>query len=173
MSVVPRIETARLLLRAFRRSDFEGYAAHLADPVAQAHLQGVVDRRTAWRTFAAASGFWMLDGAGWWAVEWRDRGEVVGTVGAFFRETAPEALELGWSVYRPFWGQGFATEAARAALELALTAHARRRAIAHIDATNVASVRVAERLGMRYETDVELYGALCRRYAIERTPARE
>src|SRR5260221_14576406 len=55
MTVVPRVDTARLRLREFRASNFDAYAENLADPVAMKSLSGVVDRRTAWRGFAAGA----------------------------------------------------------------------------------------------------------------------
>src|SRR5262245_15113922 len=105
---IPRLQTQRLLLREFRTGDFDAYAEHCADPVATEHTSGPLDRRTAWRFFAAGSGMWMLHGAGWWAIEARDLGAFVGIVGAFYRETGldgqkPSDLELGWVVLRPYW----------------------------------------------------------------------
>lgn len=166
---IPRLATPRLVLRAFQRDDFEAYAAHLADPEARPAQLPVIDRRGAWRVFAAGFGFWALDGAGWWAIELAASGVVVGTVGAFFRETrvpgAPRSeLELGWSLYREHWARGYASEAAAAALAYALPAHGAPRAIAHIDASNLASVRVAERLGMVFDQEVEFYTERIRRY---------
>ena len=164
---VPRVATARLLLREYRLPDFDAYAENLADSVSQQHLSGVVDRRTAWRLFMVGPGSWMLCGAGWWAVEHTETREVVGTVGAFYREKAVE-LELGWNIYRKFWGRGFATEAAQAALEYGFSAHDAPHAIALIDAPNVASIRVSQKLGMRYEGDVELFGSPVGRYVVKR-----
>jgi RimJ/RimL family protein N-acetyltransferase len=108
----------------------------------------------------------MLRGAGWWAAELRETGEVVGTVGAFFREASPE-LEIGWSIYRRFWRRGFATEAAAAALAFAVERHSAEWVIAHISAENLASVRVAEHLGMRYERDVDFFGMTIGRFVID------
>jgi len=164
---VPRIRTKRLLLRELRTSDFDAFAANLADPLATQYLSGVVDRRMAWRIFAASMGMWMLHGAGWWGVELEETGELVGTVGAFFREN-PSDLELGWTIYRRFWGHGYASEAAAAARDFAFEHHEVRRVIAHVDASNVASVRVSQHLGMTYEGDVELYCTVTGRYALER-----
>jgi RimJ/RimL family protein N-acetyltransferase len=164
---VPRIATSRLLLREYRLSDFDAYAEHLADASAQQHLSGVVDRRTAWRLFMVGPGSWMLCGAGWWAVELTETREVVGTVGAFYREKAIE-LELGWNIYRKHWGRGFATEAAKAALEHGFTALDAPHAIALIDAPNAASIRVSRKLGMQYEGDVEHFGSPVGRYVVKR-----
>jgi RimJ/RimL family protein N-acetyltransferase len=165
--VVPRIATERLLLRELKRSDFEAYAENQADPVATEHLNGVSDRRAAWRSFAAATGFWMLDGAGWWGVAHKETDELVGTVGAFFRDTSPE-LEIGWTVYRRHWRRGFATEAAIAALDFAIEKHGVRRAIAHISPKNIASIRVSQHLHMRFEGEVPFYDGVANRYVFER-----
>ena len=164
---IPRLTTQRLLLREFRTADFDEYAANMADPKATQFLAGMVDRRTAWRMFLAASGSWVLHGAGWWTVEVRETGEVVGEVGAFVREACPD-FEIGWNLYRRFWGQGFAIEAATAALAFTFEGHRAKRVIAHITAANAPSVAVSRRLGMKYETDVDFFGESIGRYAIER-----
>lgn len=165
---IPRIRTRRLLLREFRKSDFDDYAANLADPVATEHLSGVVDRRTAWRMFGAGAGFWVLNGGGWWGVELRETGRLVGTVGAFFREHAPDELEIGWTVYRQFWRQGFATEAAAAALAYGFEAHDVKRAIALISPKNLASIGVSRAIGMQFDSEVDFYGERIGCYAKSR-----
>jgi RimJ/RimL family protein N-acetyltransferase len=164
---IPRLTTERLLLREFRTADFDGYAENMADPEAAKFLSGTVDRRTAQRMFQAAAGSWVLQGAGWWSIEVRETGEVVGDVGAFVRETCPD-FEISWTLYRRFWGQGFATEAAKAALAFTIQGHGANRVIAYITTANTASVAVSQRLGMTYETDLDLFGESVGRYAIER-----
>ncbi|HTV17627.1 MAG TPA: GNAT family N-acetyltransferase [Polyangiaceae bacterium] len=164
---IPRLSTPRLQLREYRMEDFDAFAAHLADPEATAYL-GVADRRTAWRIFGCQTGAWLLHGAGWWTVVRRDTGEVVGSVGAFFREGL-SGIELGWNTYRAFWGRGFASEAAAEALRFAFEIRGEPHARALIDAGNAASIRVALRLGLRYDAEAELFGQPCSRYTIERT----
>jgi len=165
---VPRIATERLLLREFRTGDFDGFAANMADPEATKFLlSSTTDRRMAWRIFSSAAGGWVLSGAGWWAVEARESGEMVGTVGAFMRESFPD-IEIGWTLYRRFWGKGYATEAARAAVAFSFDVHRARRVIAHIAPKNAPSIAVSERLGMTFETDVDLFGEPAGRYVMER-----
>jgi RimJ/RimL family protein N-acetyltransferase len=168
-AVIPRIRTARLLLRELRESDFDAFAQNLADPVAAEFLSGTVDRRTAFRIFLGSFGFWTLRGAGWWAVELLETGEFVGSVGAFYRER-PSDLELGWTIVRRFWRRGFASEAAAAALWFGTEQLAATRVVAHIDAKNIPSVRVAEGLGMTYEGEVDFFGERVGRYASVRVP---
>ncbi len=170
---IERLTTPRLLLRELQIGDFEAYANHVSDPKATVYMGGAVDRRRAWSMFGSLTGGWLLTGAGWWAVELCATGEFIGTVGAFFRESAiglgPSAeLEVGWSLLQPYWRKGYATEAARAALAFGFDRHPVRRAIAHIDAENVASIGVAKAIGMTFESEVDFYGVPITRYTIAR-----
>ena len=163
---VPCLHTERLLLREYRREDFDGFAAHLADPVSAAHL-GLSDRQAAWRIFCSQAGMWLLDGAGWWAVEEKETGRVVGTIGAFFREEAT-VMELGWNTYRSFGGRGFANEAAAAAVHHALGIRREPKVRALIASANASSLGVAKRLGLSYEADTEIHGKAVGIYSRER-----
>jgi RimJ/RimL family protein N-acetyltransferase len=164
---IPRLPTERLLLRELKASDFDAFAANLADPAAKAHHTGPVDRPTAWRHFASATGAWMLRGCGWWAIELRETKEFVGHVGCFARDGFPD-LEVGWVVVRAFWRRGIATEAARAALSFGLETRCARRVVAHIDPTNEPSLGVAKKLGMRNEGEIDFFDGKVLRFAAER-----
>lgn len=173
---IPRIRTARLLLREARESDFAAYEAQVTDPDAARFTGGVVDRRGAWRQFLTMSGSWIVNGGGWWQLEDVESGASVGTVGAFFRETnigrgRDADLELGWSIYRAFWRRGFASEAAAAALAWAGARHDPARIIAHISDGNVPSVAVAKKLGFTVVGPADFYGEPVTLHAIERPPA--
>ncbi len=163
---VPHLQTERLILREYRREDFDDFAAHLANPVSAAHL-AQADRHTAWRVFCSHAGLWLIHGAGWWAVEERQTGQLVGTVGAFFREEST-VMELGWNTYVAFWGQGFASEAAAAALNYSLDIRREPKVRALIASTNESSLRVAKRLGLAYEMETELHGKTIGSYTRER-----
>ncbi len=117
----------------------------------------MADRETAWRIFAAQAGLWLLHGAGWWAVEVRQSGQLVGNVGAFFRRPST-AMEIGFNTYRAFWGQGFATEAAEAALSYAFEVRGEPKIQALIAPGNAPSLKVAQRLGATCETETEING---------------
>ncbi len=77
-------------------------------------------------------------------------------------------MELGWITHRAFWGQGFAGEAAAAALHYALEVRREPKVRALIAPDNESSIRVAKRIGMAYEADTELFGNPISCYTRER-----
>ena len=158
---VPRLTTNRLVLREYRMSDFDAFAAHLTDP--STAFLGAQDRRSAWRIFGMNMGVWLLQGAGWWAIELRESGELVGNIGAFFREGWAE-MELGWNTFRPHWGRGFASEAAGEVARYAFEVRRERRVTALIVPANKASLRVAAHIGMTHESDIDFFGEPTGRY---------
>ena len=87
-------------------------------------------------------------------------GNIIGYCGLFFFPdiNGQAEVEIGYRLARSAWGQGYATEAASAVRGYAFTSLGIRRLIALIDPANVASIRVAEKIGMRYEADVMLEG---------------
>jgi RimJ/RimL family protein N-acetyltransferase len=157
---IPTLTTDRLRLRAFRAGDLDAYAAMQANPEVMRHL---VTGRTAtpvevWRTMAGFLGQWALRGYGMWACEKIDDGGFIGSVGVFEPLDWPEP-EIAYSLDQPFWGRGFATEAARAARAWLFDRFAPARAASFIRPDNHRSKRVAERLGAVCERSFELRGS--------------
>lgn len=164
---VPYLHTDRLTLREYRVEDFELFADHLANAESSAHL-GSADRQAAWRIFNSHAGLWLLNRAGWWSIEDRQTGQLVGSVGAFFRYEST-VMEMGWNTYRAFWGKGIANEAAAAVLNYAFEVRREPKVRALIAPGNESSRRVAERLGMTYEMKTELNGKEVNSYMREHT----
>jgi RimJ/RimL family protein N-acetyltransferase len=144
--MVPTLTTERLSLRGWRSDDAEPYAEIAADTEVMRFVGGALEPPDAWRQLAVVAGHWVLRGYGLWAVE--REGELVGRIGLWRPEGWP-GLELGWLLARPAWGHGYATEAARAAMQWAWSELDTDQLISIIAHENVASLRVAERLGMR------------------------
>lgn len=150
------LETERLIMRPFAESDLDAYAEMCADPEVMRYLGGETwNRMEAWRHMATTLGHWKLRGYGPWAVARRETDELIGRVGFIHPEGWP-GFELGWTLARPVWGNGFATEAARRALEYAFTELDRDHVISLIHPENEASLAVAQRLGEKYERDTEI-----------------
>ena len=100
----------------------------------------------AWRSVAMMVGHWQLRGYGQWTVVERATGQVVGRVGLWYPEGWP-GVELGWIIRRERWGQGFASEAARAALDWTWQHVDADHIISIIQPDNHRSIRVAEKIG--------------------------
>jgi RimJ/RimL family protein N-acetyltransferase len=149
--------TERLLLRRWRPADRDPFAAMNADPevmryigdghpMTRAQSDGHVD---------AIEAHWDQHGFGLWcAALTGDPDTCVGFVGlaipAFLPAVLP-AVEVGWRLARPAWGQGLATEGAQAALDHAFGPLELRSVVSLIDPGNDRSIGVAHKLGMRRE----------------------
>ncbi|HEY0776502.1 MAG TPA: GNAT family N-acetyltransferase [Gemmatirosa sp.] len=157
--MTPSLTTDRLLLRAFEPRDVDAYVAMMADPAVTRFLGDgrPLSRADAWRQLALIVGHWTLRGFGLWAAEERATGALVGRVGCYEPDGWP-GCEVGYVLAPQFWGRGYATEGARAALEYAHGVLARDRVISLIHPDNVASARVATRLGATEDGRIALFG---------------
>jgi RimJ/RimL family protein N-acetyltransferase len=156
---IPTIATDRLRLRAFKASDVDACAAMRANPEVTRYL-GTGRPSTAvevWRMMATFLGQWALRGYGVWACEKSDGGAFIGSVGIFHPLDWPEP-EIIYSLDRPYWGQGFATEAARAARDWMFEHFPLPRAASFIRPENRASKRVVQKLGAVREDTYERSG---------------
>jgi len=169
------IETERLLLRRPRLEDADALVAAYSDPETMRYI-GDGSTTDLAGTQAAIEKWlarWETNGVGFFVLERRDDRRVVGRAGFLVWDPGTWAItelddhaevELGWTLIREHWGNGYATEAALALRDWT----DRRRLISLIQHGNERSVRVAEKLGERYEGDVEVRGVPTRLYALER-----
>lgn len=152
-SAAPVLETARLILRPIEAGDLAAYSAMMADQETVRFLGGTtLSREEAWRKLLTAPGQWLWLGYGYWAVALKESGRMIGQIGFcdFRRDMDPmiEGLpEMGWAFHIDTAGQGYASEAGQAALAWIDAALAPPEIAAIIDFDNLASIRVAEKLG--------------------------
>jgi RimJ/RimL family protein N-acetyltransferase len=146
-------ETPRLILRRHAATDFPSYREMCADP-AMSRFSGrdPAGSEEAWMRLLRQAGHWSLIGYGFVALEEKDTGRFVGEAGLadFKRRLGPafdDAPEAGWAIAPWAQGQGYATEAAGAALQWIEQQFAIERTVCLIHAENAASIRVAEKLG--------------------------
>ncbi|KQO47362.1 MULTISPECIES: GNAT family N-acetyltransferase [unclassified Frigoribacterium] len=150
------LTTDRLLLRRWRESDREPFAALNADPEVMRYFPATRTRAESDAMVDRLDAAIEADGFGLWAVERRDSATFVGFVG-LSRPTFDPALvgqvEIGWRLAREAWGQGFATEAAREAVRFAFDPSGADlpALISFTAAVNEPSRRVMRRLGMTHE----------------------
>ena len=148
----PELRTERLLLRRFREQDLDDWAAICADVEVMRWIgsEQSLSRGQAWRDMALHLGHWDLRGYGMFAVEELESGRVVGRVGPWQPEGWPE-LEVGWSIGRPWWGRGYASEAALASARWAFDELGLDTLIHLIADDNERSAAVARKLGSRLD----------------------
>jgi RimJ/RimL family protein N-acetyltransferase len=143
--------TRQLILREWREADRQPFAEMSADAEVMRYLMPHATRADsdAWidrqRQHQAARGFCF------WAVELAASAEFVGSVGLYrvpYQAHFTPAVEVGWRLARRYWGQGYATEAAEAALQYGFEALRLPEIVANTAVANASSQRVMQRLGM-------------------------
>ena len=145
------IETARLLLRPWRDSDLPVFAGQNADPVVMRYLGGPLTRAQSDAYAAKAVQHLAETGYGKWAVEAPGVAPFIGAVGLSrvrFEASFTPAVEVAWRLHRDYWGRGYATEAARAAIEDGFNRVGLSEIVALTTLGNLPSQRVMHRLGM-------------------------
>lgn len=149
------IATERLVLRTFNNDDWQAMHELYSDEACTAFTVGrALTEGESWRTLAAIAGHWLLRGYGPYAVEEKSSGKLLGTVGLWYPNDWP-GPEIKWALARSYWGRGFASEAARAVVEMAAEYLPRTSLISFIHSQNTASIRVALAIGAKFEKEVD------------------
>lgn len=150
------LQTERLLLRGWRASDRAPFAAMNADAEVMRHFPTALSPVESDELADQIATPIEQQGWGLWALEERASGRFLGYTGLkrpeFDAHFMP-AVEIGWRLAREAWGQGFATEAARAAAAFAFDALALEELVSFTVPANKRSRSVMERIGMRRDPD--------------------
>jgi len=168
--IIPSLNTGRLLLRAFEKDDLDPFAAMVADidVIQHATYDGTTMTRTqAWNWLCLMLGHWHMRGFGIWGMEEKSSGELIGRIGLQFLDWF-EDVELVWMLAKSAWGKGYAAEGARATIDFGMNNLKLPRVAAVIHQDNQPSIRLAERLGMEMEKEVERQEKLFYQYVIRR-----
>lgn len=147
----PELVTARLRLRRWRDEDRAPFAALNADPRVTEHFVSALDRAESDALVTHFEAHFDQRGFGLWAVEAPGVAAFVGFVGLAvpsFQSHFTPCVEIGWRLAAEFWGRGYATEAARAALAFGFEALALGEIVSFTVPDNWRSRRVMGRLGM-------------------------
>jgi RimJ/RimL family protein N-acetyltransferase len=163
---MPRIETERLLLRMIRPDDLDDLAALFADPDV---VRYVGDGKPADRDEAAVAlqsilKHWQTHGFGRWAAADKHTGKFVGFGGLRSLFGTPEVV---YHLTRENWGKGYATELGNAALRFGFDREFER-IVGIAKPQNTASIRVMEKLGMRFEKNATYYNLDVVQFGISR-----
>ena len=161
---VPLVETDRLRLRGHRLEDYPACVAMWSEPVVTQFIGGKPSTpQQTWMRLMGYIGHWSLMHYGYWVVEEKSSGKFIGEVGfADFNRDVADSMrgvpELGWALAPFAHGKGYATEATRAALTWGDKHLPSRRTVCMIHVDNLASIRVAEKIGYEIFERAEFAG---------------
>ena len=146
---MPVLETSRLILREFRTDDADALALVLSDPETMRFYPAAYDRAGVENWIARNLRRYADDGHGLWAMILKATGELIGDCGLTVQDVdGSNEIEIGYHVRRDLWGQGLATEAARACRDYGFARLPVEHLISLIRPENLSSRRVAEKNGM-------------------------
>ena len=180
-SLLPRLETERLILRELTLRDTQDIYEYSSDPA--------VSRHVLWDTYQSPAQARMYirhvrrqyrqGFPGAFAVELKDTHKVIGTIGFSWINPEHRSCEVGYSLNRRYWNMGYATEALSRLIRYAFAELHLNRIEAQCETDNPASGRVMEKAGMHYEgtlrqrlknkgrfVDVKLYAILHKDFSI-------
>lgn len=174
MSVVPVIETERLILRGHTKADLDVCAAIWGDAEVTRYIGGrPFARDEVWSRILRYVGHWQEMGYGFWAVTEKASGRLIGELGFadFKRPLEPsfgDTPEMGWVLSPTGHGKGYASEAVAAALDWGDRNFDGRRTVCMIHPENEASLRVAQKAGFREFARADYHGPtiLLERFAV-------
>jgi RimJ/RimL family protein N-acetyltransferase len=174
------MRTERLVLRRWRDTDREPFAAMNADPEVMEHYVAPLTPEETNRAVDRIEARFDEHGWGLWAVELVGTGSFIGYTGLDPAPTSvpfAPAVEVGWRLAKGHWGHGYATEAARAAVHHGFTTIGLDEIVSFTVPRNVRSQRVMQKLGMTRDPAEDFdhpnvpEGHPLRRHVLYRLPA--
>ncbi len=145
------LQTERLILRNWCPEDLDHLASMNVDDEVMRYFPDRPDRAASAQMLARIMATMERQGFGFWVLERREDSDFIGFAGllrpAFHAHFTP-CVEVGWRLKRPFWGQGYATEAGQASLDFAFDHFDLDEVVSMAVTDNLPSRRVMERLGM-------------------------
>jgi RimJ/RimL family protein N-acetyltransferase len=151
--VTERLHTGRLILRRWEDTDRETYAELASDAVVMQYLEPLGRQETSDAWIDRQNARFAAQNFGYWAVELQETGQLVGAVGLSrvrYEAHFTPAVGVGWRLARPYWGHGYASEAAVAALKFGFEEQRLKEIVAITIPANIKSQQVMRRLGMTY-----------------------
>jgi len=154
MSLPRELQTERLLLRRWRESDHAPFAALNADPRVMEHFPALLSPAETAARIGRIEAHFEEHGYGLWAVEIKGVTPFAGFVGLSIQKFEAHfmpCVEIGWRLAAEFWGRGYATEGARAALAFGFEQLGLAEILSFTVPANIRSRRVMEKLDMTHD----------------------
>ncbi|MEG4493822.1 GNAT family N-acetyltransferase [Microcoleus sp. D3_18_C4] len=161
------IETARLYLRLFTPDDLDDLYRIYSDREIMKYLTGVRSREATEIAIHTMLKRWEENNFGMWAVVHKIDRKMIGRCGLGLLDQTPE-VELGYVLNKLYWNQGLATEASFASLNYGFKILKLERIVAIARPENIASQRVIQKVGMKYEKNAHYYETDVVYYSISR-----
>jgi len=165
---MPEIETKRLRLRHFTLDDLDDLFRLYSDAEIMRYLSSPRTKEQTQISLSKHIKQWQEYNFGMWAVNYKESDKMIGRCGLSFLENTPE-VELGYVFDKPFWNMGLATEASLATLKYGFETVGLHRIVAIAKPENIASVRVIQKVGMKYEKNAHYYDVDVVYYALLRS----
>ena len=163
------METVRLILRPLTHEDVDAIFAVIGDAIAMQYYPRAFTRDDAVEWVERNLRRYEQDAHGLWAIVLKSTNELIGDCGLSWQPVEGEQrLEVGYHLRRDYWGQGYATEAARAWMDMAFNHLHAPEVVSLIRPENMPSRRVAERNGMRAQVEVTYEGSPHLLYVMKR-----
>ena len=153
MNLPTELRTTRLWMRRWRAEDREPFAWLNADPQVMEYFPALLSREESDERVERIEAHFQQHGFGLWAVELTEMESFVGFIGlSILRTNLPCApgVEIGWRLAAEHWGQGYATEGARAALDFGFGPLQLEQIVSFTVPANARSRRVMEKIGMKH-----------------------
>jgi len=150
------IETNRLILRTWKNSDLKPMLSINQDPKVMEYFPGLQDLETTKNLILKINSHFKKHGYTLYATEIKNSGEFIGFIGLFtpgFESHFTPATEIGWRLSSKHWGQGFATEGAKAALDYAFRELKILEIVSFTSVDNTKSIRVMQKIGLQHTID--------------------
>ena len=150
------IETERLILRQWKESDYLPFINMGSDLEVMKYFPKCLTQEESINFIKAVTGIIDENKWGFWAVELKKSQEFIGFIGLHSQPTQFDfspCIEIGWRLAKDFWGQGYATEGAKAALEYAFNTLNLDKVVSFTSSVNKPSESVMKKLGMKKVTE--------------------
>jgi RimJ/RimL family protein N-acetyltransferase len=169
---IPHLSTPRLILRASRAEDVEALYAFISDREVIRYFPRTEPwpRSSAERILASQQLQWEKHGFGWWLVERSEDTAFMGWCGLGYLDETGE-VEIKYLFGKPFWGKGYASEAARASMDYALQHTALTSIIGLTHPENFASQHVLEKVGLHFKEEAAYFGMWMKKFELSRSQA--
>lgn len=161
------LETERLVLRRFTANDADAIFSMRRDADIMRFIREPQSREETVNWLKLVSSHWEDEKIGFCAVVEKSSDKIIGWCGLWRLKETSEP-EVGYAIAKEFWGKGYATEAARRFLEYGFNELNFNEIVAVARPENIASRRVMEKLGMRYDYTGEFYEKRLVHYSIKK-----